>query len=52
VGLGSCWVWLVQFNSVRLLEWVRVGSDIGSSNVESFQISGRIRSGRVGYRII
>jgi hypothetical protein len=30
----------------------RVGSVIGSSSVESFWISGHIKSGRVGYRII
>jgi hypothetical protein len=30
----------------------RVGSVIGSSSVGSFWILGRIRSGRVGYRVI
>jgi hypothetical protein len=30
----------------------RVGSGIRSSSIGSFRVSGRIRSGRVGYRVI
>jgi hypothetical protein len=30
----------------------QVGSGIGSFSIESFRISGRIKSGRVGYQVI
>jgi hypothetical protein len=42
-SVGSFQIWVISD---------RVGSVIGPSSVRSFQVSSRIRSGRVGYRVI
>jgi hypothetical protein len=52
--VGSGWVsgHLVSGHFEFLVVSGRVGSDIESSSIRSFRVSGRIRSGWVNYRVI